>query len=141
MNNQQAYNVGKRFFLWGMVSAMVLGLAYLFTFGNLLGPFMRTAAVWIALVAIILSLGALHFFFRRKFVLSGLLLLVSMLGMVTIRHIVRLLVLGGSYDPATYAIKPQWSVFAVFLICFVIAIAVVWYMFRLFFGRQQAAAT
>jgi hypothetical protein len=49
-------------------------------------------------------------------------------------------VLNGFYDPSTYAVKPQWSVFVVFMICFVIAVGLVWYMFRLYFGRQQAAA-
>lgn len=139
-DNPQAYNIGKRFFLWGMIAAMIFGLTYLLTMGEILLPFMRTPAVWWLVVSIVLSLGSLHFLFRRRFVVSGLLLFVSMIGMVTIRHYVRLFHLEGLYDPASYAIKPQWSVFILFLICFVIAIAAIWYTLKLYFaGRRRPA--
>ena len=84
---------------------MVLGLVYLFTLGDLLIPFMRTPAVWYLLIAIVLSLGSLHFFFKKKFVGSGVMLLVSMIGMVTSRHTVRLLHLEGKFDPATITVS------------------------------------
>ncbi|MBI4403589.1 MAG: hypothetical protein HY537_05480 [Deltaproteobacteria bacterium] len=131
MNNPQAYNVGKQFFLNGMIVTMLVGLGYLFTLDEILLSFMRSPAVWFLMVSIAMSLGALRFFFTRRFAVSGIMLLVSLLGMVTIRHYVRLLHLEGVYDPAAYAIKPQWSVFALFLNCFVIAIVAVWYMLRL----------
>jgi hypothetical protein len=138
-DNPQANTVGRKFFLWGMIAAMIAGLGYLFTLDEILLSFMRSPAVWFLLVSIVLSLGALHFFFKRRFAASGLMLFVSLLGMVTIRHYVRLLHLEGIYDPAAYAIKPQWSVFLVFAICFVIAVVTLWYMLRLYFTSRQSA--
>ncbi|HWR83084.1 MAG TPA: hypothetical protein VN285_07265, partial [Candidatus Deferrimicrobium sp.] len=135
--NQQAYDVARRFFLWAMIAAMIVGLAYLFTFGDILVPFMRTPAVWYLMAAIVLSLGSLHFFFRRRFAISGVFLFTSLLGMVAIRHTVRLLHLRDIYDPSSYAVKPQWSVFTLFLFCLLIATAVIWYMLRLFFSKRE----
>jgi predicted PurR-regulated permease PerM len=66
-------------------------------------------------------------------------LFVSLLGMVITRHYVRLLELQGQFDPSTIPVKPQWSVFAVFLLFFVVAIGVVWYMVRVFFGKREKA--
>jgi hypothetical protein len=135
-----AVAISKPFFLWGMIAAMVVGLVYLFTLDEIMLPFMRSPAVWILLGAIVFSLGSLHFYYRQRYVISGVLLLLSLLGMVVIRHYVRLLHLEGVYDPASYAVKPQWSVFAIFVVCFVIAIGTIWYMLRLYFAGQKRAA-
>ncbi|UCE24046.1 MAG: hypothetical protein JSU74_12225 [Candidatus Zixiibacteriota bacterium] len=136
-NNEPAFAVGKKFYLWAMVAAMVLGLAYLFTMGDYILPFMRSVSIWLLLVSIVLSLGSLHFFFKKKFVPAALMLIVSLVGMVTIRHLVRLIHLDGLFDPASIPFRPQWSIFAVFLVCFVIAVGLVWYMFRLYFTAQS----
>ncbi|UCD65141.1 MAG: hypothetical protein JSW34_06855 [Candidatus Zixiibacteriota bacterium] len=135
-DDQQAYGTGKTFYLWGMAAAMVLGLIYLFTLGDYILPLMRSPAVWVLVVAIVLSLLSLHFVFKKRFVWSGLMLAVSLLGMVFVRHTLRLLLLEGKFDPAAIAVRPQWSVFVVFLICFLLAIALVWYMLKLFFGGR-----
>ncbi|UCH84687.1 MAG: hypothetical protein JSW50_03055 [Candidatus Latescibacterota bacterium] len=137
-DNEPAWNLGKKAFLWGMVAAMVIGLVYLFTLGDALMAMMRSIAIWLIVAAIVLSLGALHFFFRRQFVLSGLLLFVSIVGMVVNRHMLRLILLDGKFDPATIPIVPQWSVFLMFLVCFVIAIGLVWYMLRAFITERTA---
>ncbi len=134
--NDGAFTIATKFYLYAMVSAMVLGLVYLFTMGEYIQPFMRSAAVWWLVVSIVLSLGSLHFFFKKRFVPSGVMLVVSLIGMVTIRHTVRLIYLDGIFDPASLAIKPQWSIFIVFLVCFLIAAGLVWYMLRLFFKRD-----
>ena len=134
-DNDSAFAVARTFYLWALVIAMVLGLAYLFTMGDYILPFMRSAAVWLLLVSIVLSLGSLHFFFKKKFWISGLMMVVSLIGMVFIRHSVRLMLLDGLFDPATIPVKPQWSVFMMFLICFLIAVGLVWYMIRLFFAK------
>ena len=134
-DNEPAFAIAKKFYLWAMVAAMVLGLAYLFTMGDYILPFMRSVAIWLLLVSIVLSLGSLHFFFKKKFVPAALMMIVSLIGMVTIRHFVRLIHLDGLFDPSTIPFQPQWSIFVVFLLCFVIATGLVWYMFRLYFAK------
>ncbi|MEJ2720823.1 MAG: hypothetical protein P8181_06730, partial [bacterium] len=67
-----AWDLGRKAFLWGMMAAMVVGLIYLFTLGDYLLALMRSVAIWVLVAAIVLSLGSLHFFYRRKFLPSGL---------------------------------------------------------------------
>ncbi|HTS17348.1 MAG TPA: hypothetical protein VMP11_07240 [Verrucomicrobiae bacterium] len=133
------YNTGKAYFVGGMALASVAGIAYLMTLQPILAHLMQTRASWVLLVAILLSLGSLHFFFKKSFCVSGTMLFVSMLGMVYIRHIVRLLRLGGQFRPDAIRVAPQWGPFGLFLVCFVIMLAVVAYMLRLFFGAKRAA--
>jgi hypothetical protein len=138
-NELVTFQTGKAYFVGGMALASVAGIAYLMTLQPILAQFMQTRASWVLLVAILLSLGSLHFFFKRNFCISGTMLFVSMLGMVYIRHIVRLLRLGGQFRPDSFRVAPQWGPFALFLVCFVIALVVVAYMLRLFFGAKRAA--
>ena len=62
---------------------------------------------------------------------------VSLRAMVDARHALRLVVLPEALRPATlYADQvrqPQWDVFALFLVCFVVALALVVWMLKLFF--------
>jgi hypothetical protein len=48
----------------------------------------------------------------------------------------RLIVLEGHFDPATTPVSPQWDVFAIFLVCFVGALATVAYMLKLLAAGQ-----
>jgi hypothetical protein len=138
-NEPVAYKTGKAYFVGGMALASVAGIAYLMSLQPILARLMQTRASWVLLVAILLSLGSLHFFFKKNFCVSGTMLFVSMLGMVYTRHIVRLLRLGDQFRPDAYRIAPQWGPFALFLVCFVIMLALVAYMLRLFFGAKRAA--
>jgi hypothetical protein len=131
-NNAPAFKLGKSFFLFGMIATMVVGLAYLTTVGDFLVPFMRSPAIWIMMAAIVLSLGSLHFFFKKKWLGAGAMVFSSLLGMVTIRHLLRLIALEGHFDPGTIPVTPQWSAFAVFLVCFIVAIGLIWYMLKLY---------
>lgn len=135
--HDEAFNTGKTFFLWGMVGAMIVGLIYLLTLADILKAIMRSPAIWWMTVSIILSLGSLHFFFKKKFLPASLMLFVSLLGMVVLRHYVRLIQLQDHFDPSSWAIKPQWGVFALFLVCFVLAVGLVWYMLKLFFRKPD----
>ncbi len=139
-DHEPVFKLGRTWFLYGMIATMVLGLVYLFTLGEILLPLMRSSGIWVLTAAIVLSLGALHFFFRKKFVMSGVLTLLSMLGMVVTRHVVRQLYLDPTWNPASIPVNPQWSVLALFLICFVLAVGLVWYMLRIFFGENRQAA-
>jgi hypothetical protein len=138
-NQPETYRTGKQFFVVGMVLASLFGFAYLLSLQQYLAAFMRTPAIWALTIAVLLSLGSLHFFFKKQFLASGLMIFVSMLGMVYARHTVRLLRLSDSFDPTAWRITPQWGPFLMFLICFVIGIAVVVYMLRLFFGARKSA--
>jgi hypothetical protein len=134
--HDDAFRTGRNFFVGGMVAAMFSGIAYLLSMLDIIKPFMHSPAAWWLVVSIILSLGSLHFFMKRKFAVSGAMLFVSLLGMVAIRHSVRLLRLDGSYDPATVPVHPQWDVFLPFLACFVATLAVAGYMLKLSVGRR-----
>lgn len=139
-DNEQAFNVGKSFYLWGLVAASVAGLAYLFTLGEDMLALMRDPAIWVLTIAIVLALGALHFFFKKRFLWSGTMLFLSLLGMVYTRHALRLIRLSPEFDPSTIPVNPQWSIFFVFLICFVLALGLLWYMLRLYFTSRQTTA-
>jgi hypothetical protein len=138
-NDENVYRLGRTFFLWGMAVSVVLGIAYMMTLGEALVPFMHSIAIWLTLIALVLSLGALHFYFRRKFVPAGAMLFVSLLGMVVMRHVLRMIVLTGEWNPATIPVSPQWSVFGIFLACFVLAIGLVWYMVRAYLASRMSA--
>ncbi|MBI5267283.1 MAG: hypothetical protein HY851_08635 [candidate division Zixibacteria bacterium] len=133
-NNDEAFRVGRGFFLWGMVVTSAFGIGYLLSLGEALPKLMHTPAIWALTLGVILSAGSLHFFFTKRFAPAGAMLGVSMLTMVITRHYVRLISLEGVYDPSTVPVRPQWSVFVLFLLFFLIAIAVLWYMLRMFFA-------
>lgn len=128
--------LGTRFFVAGLLLASAAGVAYLVTLRPILPAFMRSPAAWALTAAILLALGALHPFRKGRFWLAGLMLFAAMLGMVYARHAVRLLHLAGQFDPASWRIAPQWGPFALFLVCFVLMLAALAYMLRLFFTAR-----
>ncbi len=133
------YQAGKRFFIVGLMLASAAGLAYLVTLRPILPAFMRSPAIWALTASILLLLGSVRPFLMKRFWPAGLMLLASMLGMVYARHAVRLIQLAGQFDPASWRVVPQWGPFAVFLVCFVVMLAVLAYMLRLFFGVGRSA--
>ncbi|MBU0505914.1 MAG: hypothetical protein ABII18_13585 [bacterium] len=139
-DNEQAFIVGRRFYLGAFLVSFVLGIAYLFALKDILRLIMRGPAIWILTGSIALSVLSVFWLYKRKIVLTSIALLVSFVGMVVVRHIVRLIYLKGSalaFDPAQIPFQPQWSIFIIFLVCFVLALAAVGYMFKLFYGEQK----
>jgi len=128
------FSAGKKIFAYGMAAAGAAGLAYLLSLGDLLGPLMRSRAIWALTVGVVLSLGSLHLYFKRRFLSAGVGLFSSLLLMVITRHELRLLVLQGSFDPAAWRVAPQWDAFLIFLVSFAVAAVLVVYMLRLFFS-------
>lgn len=138
-DNPAAVVAGKKFFVVGFILSSLAGLAYLLSLGKYLSVFMRTPAVWSLTFGILLGLGAMHLFFTRKYGISGVMLFLSLLSMVINRHYVRLIRLEGQFDPTAWKVRMQWSPLLLFLVCFVVGLAVVWYMLSLFFRSREPA--
>jgi hypothetical protein len=134
MEDAAVFSAGKKAFAYGMAAASAAGLAYLLSLGELLGAFMRTPAIWALTAGIVLSLGSLHFYFKRRFLFAGAALFTSLLLMVVTRHELRLLRLHETFDPASWRVAPQWAAFLIFLLSLEVAAILVVYMLRLFFN-------
>ena len=139
-DHDHAFKVGKTFFLWGMIAASIAGIGWLFSLGDAILPLMKGPAIWVLFTAILLAFATHPFVLKKRFVVAAALLFASLLGMVTTRHVVRLIHLHGSYDPATITVRPQWSVFILFLVCLVLALLTIGYMLRLFFAGGGSEA-
>lgn len=124
----------RRFTLAAMLVAIVLGFGALFGLGSALPAFLRSSGLWWLAMSLLTALGALRLLFRRRFVAAGALLAVSLFGMVALRHVARLIVLGSAIDPGAMPVRPQWDVFTLFLVCFVAMLATIAWMLRLFFA-------
>ena len=140
-DDPELFRVFKRIYAYGMGVAAAAGLAYLSSLGEWLPGLMRGEAAWILAAGVLLSLGSLHFLFRRRFLFSSLALLASLVLMVITRHQLRLLKLQGQFDPASWRIAPQWPAVILFAALLAIAGVLVVYMLRLFFRRHPHPAS
>jgi hypothetical protein len=120
-----------------MTAAMLSGALYLGSLGTYLPIFMRTSGIWAVAAGCMLSAGALHFYYGRRWGFSGSALAVSLLCMVYARHQLRRVRLRAPWDPAAWRITPQWLPLALFLACLAIALALIYHMLRLFFREQS----
>lgn len=136
-DHPRVFLLGRNGYLVGMIAAMIAGMAYLLSLGTLLGAYMHSAAIWVVAAAFILSLASLHFFFRKSFLIAGLAGFLSLFGMVINRHLLRLIALKGKWDPSTIPVRPQWSALLVFLVCFVLALGLAYYMLKLYFREGK----
>lgn len=134
--DEGSFNLAKWFTLGGMLLAFLFGMLYLVVLGPEIPALMRSPAAWSLTLSILLSMGALHLFFKKRFGLAGLSLFISLMGMVLVRHHLRLIMLQGHYDPASVRIAPQWSVIVLFICSFLLAVGLLIYMLRLFFYSQ-----
>ena len=139
-DDPETFPLAKRLFGIGMALAAVAGFAYLGSLREIVAALMRTPAIWALLVAILLSLGSLHFFFTRNFLYSGVALFVSLVLMVYTRQELRVLNLQGQFSPASWRIATQGLPLVLFLICFIVAGGVAVYMLRLFFKSPPESA-
>jgi hypothetical protein len=142
-DDEQVFKAGRNFFVIGLILAAITGVAYLLTLGDALKPFMQSSGIYFMTIGALLSLGAGHTFIKKKFALTGILVFVSLATMVISRHVLRLVVLPEAARPdVLYADKviPQWGVFGVFLVCFLVALGLVYYMLRLFVTDRAAEA-
>lgn len=134
--DEQVSRAARRVYVIGLVLAAVTGVAYVGTLGDALRPFMRSPGIGLVTVGAVLALVAAFTMLKGRLLVTTVLTLVSLATMVVARHTLRLVVLPEPAHPATvYADKvvPQWDVFGIFVVCLVIAVALVWTMLRLFF--------
>lgn len=139
-NDEQVFKAAKRFMLGGLILASVTGVLYLLTLGDHLRPFMKSSGIWTMTVGIVLSLGMLHFFFKKKFWGAGAMIFVSLGAMVLTRHALRLVVLPEAQNPSTLyegKVVPQWDVFGIFLACFLVALYLVYWMLKTYFTDHE----
>jgi MFS family permease len=130
--HEETYQAGKAFFLWGMIGAALAGLGQIALLDEHLLPFMHSPAIWVLTVAVLLSLGSMHFVFRRRFGPAIAMILASLLGMVFTRHTLRLIKLEGLFDPSALRVEAQWGLIGLFLLCFAaMGVLLVW-MARLY---------
>ena len=127
---------GRAALVGGMAAAAAVGFLYLVSLDTYLGPYMRTPAMPVLVVALVLALAALYLHSRKRFGLAGLCLFLSVFGMVYLRHVLRLVRLRGSFDLAAWRVAPQWSPFLLFLACFILMLVVLVWMARLFFRPE-----
>jgi hypothetical protein len=89
------------------------------------GPFMA--------VGVLLPLAAVALLRRGAVVSAGAALAVGLVATVVARHVARLSALSGTFDPAAPAVRPQWDVFALFVVCLLVAVATIAWMLRTWF--------
>jgi hypothetical protein len=64
---------------------------------------------------------------------AALLVAISAAGMVMVRHWLRLVRLEDRFDPGSLPVQPEWSPFILFVACLLLALALAWYMLRVYF--------
>ncbi len=104
------------------------------TFRAALGPAScaaLAAGVLLPLLAAALSRSGA----RGRDLAAGTLLGAGLVASVVARHLARLSTLSGTFDPAAPTVRPQWDVFALFVVCLLGAVATMAWMLRAWFGR------
>lgn len=139
-DDEELFASARTSYLWSMVAAIVLGVGALAGLGDDLVGYMRSPAVWWMLGSLLLAAGSLHLLWKRRVGAAGTLLFGSLFAMVVQRHLARLVVLGDALDPGAIPVRPQWGVFALFLVAFVLMLGVIGWMLRLFFGGRAETA-
>ncbi len=130
----------RRVFLGGLAAAVSLGLVYLLVLDEDLGPFMRGSGIWMTSAGIVLVVPAAVFFARRRLVVSGVMLVLSMAGMVAGRHALRDLRLAGNFAKGQLDVQAHWGQVALFLLFFVLMAGAMAWLLSTAFGRERAGS-
>ena len=133
-DDESWFTLGNHVFLGGMIGSSIFGLLWLFSLGDSLVGLMRSAGGWYLTISIVLAVVSVILFYRRSLLASGGMLFLSIFGMVATRHELRLVRLGEAL--AMPPVRPQWDVFGIFLVCFLVAVALIVWMLRLFVRPQ-----
>jgi len=71
---------------------------------------------------------------------AGAALGLGLVASVVARHVARLATLAGTFDPAAPTVRPQWDVFALFVVCLLAAIGTMAWMLRVWFAKGTPRA-
>ena len=137
--DDEAFRKAGLFFTIFMGMALLSGFVYLVALHEIMKPIMRGSAVWVMTASLVLALGAMYVIWKKKRAFAGVLLFLSLLAMVVLRHQVRLILLEDTFSPARLTVQSDWTLIGLFLACFVIGLALCGWMVALFGGHTKAA--
>jgi hypothetical protein len=141
--------LGSRSFLHGVILATLFGLIYLFTWDvEVIKTFLKSPGLHAIIGAIVLNVIALVLVFRivkserphLKIWTAAVSVFAGVFCMVIARHSLRLIHLKGHFDPAALTYNPQWSVFLMFLLSFLVGLVILYWMIRKYFSSSEAPA-
>jgi len=135
-DDETGFKVGKSLFIGAMAVTSVAGFLHLLTLGPIMAPLMRGAGAWWLTAGVGLAFVSLRYYLQKRFLATGSLLFGSIASMVVLRHTIRLIRLGE--ELVIPPLRAQWLVLGIFLVCFVIALAVFAWMLKLFFEDKDA---
>lgn len=127
---------GKLLFMLGTGAAFVTGTIHLITLGDSLLPFMKSSGSWSLTVGVLAAIAAVPLYLMQRWVSAGVSLGVGILGMVHARHALRDVRLAEHFDATALRVDPQWGVFALFVVCLLVALGAVAWMLRIYFRRD-----
>ena len=126
-----------------LVAAAVVPAALLARFA--LDPDVASTHGGLGLLALALAaalpLASVVLLRRGAALLAGGALAVALVAAVVARHVARLALLEGRFDPTAAPVRPQWDVFAIFVVLLLVAVAVIWWMLRTWFRAGRAPAS
>jgi len=147
-DNRDPLTFGGRIYMLGIIKAAVFGVIYIFTLDRpIFDAFLRSPGLHAILGAIVMNMFAVYVLYRAlrenrphwKIWTSAALVFAGVFCMVIARHALRLIYLEGHFDPSALVISEQWSVFAMFLIVFLVGLAALYWMLRKFFTSRIPA--
>lgn len=108
---------------------------------GVLDPSLRAAlggaGIGVFVAGALAPLAAAALLRRGAAVAAGALLVVGLVLSVVARHLARLGALSGAFDPAAPAVRPQHDVFAIFVVCLLVAAGVIVWMLRLWSRAER----
>ncbi len=110
-----------------------------------LDPDLASSLGPVGLVALVLGatlpLASAALLRRNAALLAGGALALALVGAVIARHVARLSILEGRFDPAAAPVRPQWDVFAIFVVLLAVAGVVIAWMLRTWFRAGRAPSS
>jgi hypothetical protein len=146
---------GGRIFRMAAPLAAVLAVGYLLALNReVLIRFLQSPGLHAILTAVVINLAVWVWLWRRRragefsggtLAALSVLVFAGVCCMVIGRHFLRIVLLGGAFDPAALPVTSQWGPLVMFLATFVAGLAVLFWMLRIFFqppsGERLDAAT
>ena len=133
-------NQGMRYFTVATAIEIVFGLWFLIVLPkDVMMLFMGRSAygTGMLLIGIILALVALHFGHKRSLIPACICTLLLMIDMIFMRDLVRIAYLKPYFQVSDLPVQTEYSSLTLFLVVFVIGLAMIGYMLKLAFGCRK----